>query len=118
MIDLFKRASALSKMYWMHLKKYPTASLTHRSLFHSRLALLVLLMCFSIFMLVVYMDRRLPVPLTVQDAVNHPSSFIEERARNHLKKLTRVGARPAGAHHNYAKALAVLAIWQSSLVTS
>jgi len=42
------------------------------------------------------MDRRLPVPLTLQDVANNPSSFIEERARNHLKKLTRVGPRPAG----------------------
>ncbi len=42
------------------------------------------------------MDQRLPVPLTLQDAAGKPDRFIEERARNSLKKLTSVGARPAG----------------------
>jgi len=47
-------------------------------------------------MLVVYMDQKLPVPLTLQDAPGNPTRFIEGRARNALKQLTRVGARPAG----------------------
>jgi hypothetical protein len=51
-------------------------------------------MCLSIFLLVVYMDQRLPVPLTLQDAAGKPDRFIEERARNSLS----VGARPAGNH--------------------
>jgi hypothetical protein len=74
-------------------------------LFTNRLALLVLTLCLSTFLLVVYMDQRLPVPLTLQDAAGNPDigerksagkpdRFIEERARNSLS----VGARPAGNH--------------------
>ncbi len=49
------------------------------------------------------MDQRLPVPLTLQDAAGKPDRFIEERARNSLKKLTSVGARPAGNYLLYNK---------------
>ncbi len=54
----------------------------------------------SIFSLVLYMDGRLPDPLTVADSEKHPDRFIEERARDLLRQLTSVGPRPAGSYEN------------------
>lgn len=62
-------------------------------------SLFILGYCLSIFFLVVYMDQRLPTPLRAADADSAavpPGSFVEERARAHLKKITSVGPRPAG----------------------
>ena len=65
------------------------------------LSLLILSFCLTIFALVLYMDSRLPVPLRVDNAENkYPDRFIEERARDLLKQLTSVGARPAGSYEN------------------
>lgn len=78
---------------YFHLGKFIHSSLMS---FWNRFALVVLTLCFSIFFLVVYMDQNLPTPLTLQDVTKHPEKFIEERARNALKKLTSVGSRPTG----------------------
>jgi hypothetical protein len=57
--------------------------------------------CLAVFLLVLHMDQRLPVPLTVRDAASsRPHDFIEERARRSLRALTSVGARPAGSYEN------------------
>jgi len=71
--------------------------------YYFRFALIVLSLCFSIFFLVVYMDQNLPIPLTLHDVSKHPERFIEERARNALKKLTSVGPRPAGFWQLYTR---------------
>ena len=59
-------------------------------------SLIILTYCFCVFGLVWHMDGRLPTPMTKADLAEFPESFIEERARDYLKKLTSVGARPAG----------------------
>ena len=41
------------------------------------LSLVILAFCLSIFAMVLYMDSRLPVPLTVADGVKNPERFIE-----------------------------------------
>ncbi|XP_023345863.1 endoplasmic reticulum metallopeptidase 1 isoform X2 [Eurytemora carolleeae] len=56
--------------------------------------------CLCVFFLVVYMDQRLPDPLTLRDTTTNPDRFIEERARKTLRALTSVGARPAGSYEN------------------
>ncbi len=63
-------------------------------------SVLILAYLVLVFLLVVYMDQRLPAPLTAKDAAANPDAFIEERARNYLKQLTRVGPRPAGSYEN------------------
>jgi hypothetical protein len=64
------------------------------------LCLVILAFCFSIFGLVLYMDGRLPKPLSLADSAKHPEMFIEERARDVLRQLTSVGPRPAGSYEN------------------
>ena len=63
-------------------------------------SLFILLYLAIIFLFVVYMDQRLPPAITLKEAGLHPGSFIEERARNNLRKLTSVGARPTGSYEN------------------
>ena len=63
-------------------------------------ALLVLAYLMLIFGFAIYMDSRLPEPLGYNDAAANPGRFIEERARGSLKRLTSVGARPAGSYEN------------------
>jgi len=63
-------------------------------------ALFVLVYLTAIFGFVVYMDQRLPNPLTYNDVAANPDRFIEERARTSLKRITSVGARPAGSYEN------------------
>ena len=46
------------------------------------------------------MDQRLPPAVSVKEAELQPGRFIEERARNSLRKLTSVGARPTGSYEN------------------
>ena len=41
------------------------------------LSLVILAFCLSIFALVLYMDSRLPVPLTTSDSAKFPDRFIE-----------------------------------------
>ena len=60
------------------------------------LSLVILLYLGVIFVFVLYMDQRLPPGLSMKDAELHPDVFIEERARNYLRKITSVGARPTG----------------------
>jgi len=65
------------------------------------LSLVVLGWFLAVFLLVLYMDRRLPDALTLKDAPSLPQeTFIEERARLSLRALTSVGARPAGSYEN------------------
>jgi hypothetical protein len=71
-----------------------------RQTFSTWWSLVLLAYVFLIFMLVLYMDQRLPEPLYVKDAANNSGAFIEERARNYLKQMTRVGPRPAGSYEN------------------
>ena len=63
-------------------------------------ALLVLVYLLVIFGFALYMDSRLPEPLGYNDVADNPGRFIEERARSSLKRLTSVGARPAGSYEN------------------
>ena len=56
------------------------------------MAVVVLGWLLGLFVLVVMMDRRLPTALTIADLPNHSDSFIEERARHHLRSLTSIGA--------------------------
>ena len=63
-------------------------------------ALLVLVYLLAIFGFALYMDSRLPEPLGYNDVADNPGRFIEERARSSLKRLTSVGARPAGSYEN------------------
>lgn len=63
-------------------------------------ALVVVIWCLLVFLLVSFMDKRLPEPLTLKDSHLHPQRFIEERARRSLRALTSVGARPAGSYEN------------------
>ena len=61
-------------------------------------ALAILAYLLAIFGLVMYMDSRLPDPLGYKDLADSPGRFIEERARSSLKRITSVGARPAGRY--------------------
>ena len=63
-------------------------------------ALLVLVYLLLTFCFAAYMDSRLPDPLNSEDAGSNPGRFIEERARNSLRRITSVGARPAGSYEN------------------
>ena len=64
-------------------------------------ALAILAYLLAIFGLVMYMDSRLPDPLGYKDLADNPGRFIEERARSSLKRITSVGARPAGRYGQY-----------------
>ena len=68
-------------------------------------ALLVLVYLVAIFGFALYMDSRLPVPLGYNDVSANPGRFIEERARASLKRLTSVGARPAGSYENEVRSI-------------
>jgi len=59
--------------------------------------LIVVFVCAS-FLFVKYMDNRLPRPLTEKDGESEPGSFIEERARRDLQKLTEYGPRVTGSY--------------------
>ena len=63
-------------------------------------SLFILIYLAVIFFFVVHMDQRLPPAISLKEAELHPDKFIEERARNHLRKLTSVGARPTGSYEN------------------
>lgn len=64
------------------------------------LAFVIVFFCTAVFSLVLYMDGRLPKPLTLSDIPQNPDTFIEDRARDMLRRLTSVGARPAGSYEN------------------
>ena len=72
------------------------------------MAVVVLGWLLGLFVLVVMMDRRLPTALTIADLPNHSDSFIEERARHHLRSLTSIGARPTGSYENEVLAVQLL----------
>ena len=63
-------------------------------------SLFILVYLAVLFFFVVYMDQRLPPAVSVKEAELQPGRFIEERARNSLRKLTSVGARPTGSYEN------------------
>lgn len=48
----------------------------------------------------VYVHGREPYALKLADEKDHRGSFIEERARTHLKMLTSFGPRPTGSYEN------------------
>ena len=76
--------------------KYRSKQQSHSGKLSTWYSVLILTYCFLVFGLVWHMDARLPTPLSKADLERHPGSFIEERAREYLVKLTSVGARPAG----------------------
>ena len=63
-------------------------------------SLFILIYLGIIFIFVAHMDQRLPPAINIKESELHPDRFIEERARNHLRKLTSVGARPTGSYEN------------------
>jgi hypothetical protein len=71
-------------------------------------SLVILLYCLAVYYLVYYADHRLPTALTTLDAQRYPGHFIEERSRVFLKRLTSVGARPAGSYENEILAVDLL----------
>lgn len=56
---------------------------------------LIVLVCVA-----VYVHGREPYALKLADEKDHRGSFIEERARTHLKMLTSFGPRPTGSYEN------------------
>ena len=71
-------------------------------------ALVVLGLLLSVFTVVWLLDSRLPRALTTADIPAQPEAFIEERARNTLRALTSIGARPAGSYENEVLAVELL----------
>lgn len=72
------------------------------------MALVVLAWLLSVFLLVLVMDRRLPTALKLADLSQNPHSFIEERARQTLRALTSIGARPTGSYENEVLAVQLI----------
>ncbi|KAJ9585933.1 hypothetical protein L9F63_020441, partial [Diploptera punctata] len=68
---------------------------------------LIFLLCFlvSIFLITVFVEQQLPLPLQISDAEQYPDRFISERAMNHLMRLTDIGPRTAGSYENEVLAI-------------
>ncbi|XP_065226091.1 endoplasmic reticulum metallopeptidase 1-like isoform X2 [Planococcus citri] len=64
-------------------------------------------LCFMIvvYVIIVYMEKRLPTPLTLKDESTNPDRFIAERSRNYLLNLTKLGPRPVGSFENEVLAI-------------
>ena len=61
---------------------------------------LLLISYFVFFGIVSWGHRRLPTPKSIADYKVGELTFIEERALNHLEKITSFGPRPAGSKAN------------------
>lgn len=72
--------------------------------------LLVIVLMFSVFYIVHYMEKRLPVGLTEEDAKlpENKDRFISEKAINFLSQLTAIGPRVAGSYENDVLAVAFI----------
>ncbi|KAJ4449773.1 hypothetical protein ANN_01177 [Periplaneta americana] len=65
----------------------------------------VLCFLFGVFVTIVLLERKLPVPLKEADAPSNPGYFIAERAMKHLMRLTDIGPRTAGSYENEVLAI-------------
>ncbi|XP_067004414.2 endoplasmic reticulum metallopeptidase 1 [Anabrus simplex] len=63
---------------------------------------LLTLLCFlvALSVTIIVLEKKLPTPLLLKDAHNHPGQFIAERAMYNLIKLTGLGPRPTGSYEN------------------
>lgn len=59
-----------------------------------------LFLLIAVYIVAVFIERRLPTPLLIKDEVAFPDRFIAERAKNYLMNLTRLGPRPVGSFEN------------------
>lgn len=64
-------------------------------------------LCFMVivYVIIVFMEKRLPTPLTIKDESTNQDRFIAERARNYLLNLTKLGPRPVGSFENEVLAI-------------
>lgn len=91
-----------------------SGSLARGPVNHQRLLAIHLLftmaLMFSVFYIVHYMERRLPIPLTEIDSrlPENRNRFIAEKAIHFLSELTAIGPRVAGSYENDVMAVEFL----------
>lgn len=59
----------------------------------------------AVYVIIIFMEKRLPTPLSISDESAHRDRFIAERARNYLMNLTKLGPRPVGSFENEVLAI-------------
>jgi len=62
--------------------------------------LLNLFLLIAVYIIVVFLERRLPTPLLTEDEAAYPDRFIAQSAKNYLINLTKLGPRPVGSFEN------------------
>ncbi|XP_066142542.1 endoplasmic reticulum metallopeptidase 1-like isoform X2 [Euwallacea fornicatus] len=95
-----------------HYRKYSNGkdydpSKTHKPMPSSYFVGILSLMLLT-FSLVIIIEKRLPKAWTRDEELQHPESFIAERAYDILKHLTIIGPRVAGSYENEVLAVKVI----------
>ena len=95
-----KPVDLLPKHYYDHKSRLKSSLPISSNHFVLHLLLLI-----AVYVVIVFLERKLPTPLLVKDEAAYPDRFIAERAKNYLMNLTRLGPRPVGSFENEVLAL-------------